>query len=83
VLTSDSALRVLHRVTVAPITSTLREVSSQVALGVSDGMKAPCAVNLHNLMTVRRERVGKLLSTLDAGKLHAVCQALNFALGCR
>jgi len=39
VLTRDSALGHLVTVTVAPITSTIRGVPSEVALGVDDGMK--------------------------------------------
>jgi mRNA interferase MazF len=47
VLTRDSALAYLGTVTVAPITSTIRGVPSEVLLNQEDGMKAPCAVNLH------------------------------------
>lgn len=48
VLTRDSAIGHLKTVTVAPITSTIRGVSSEVLLDTEDGMKGPCAVNLHN-----------------------------------
>src|SRR5207249_7794042 len=48
VLTRDSAIAYLSTVTVAPITSTIRGVPSEVVLNEEDGMKAPCAVNLHN-----------------------------------
>lgn len=46
-LTRDSALAYLSTVTVAPITSTMRGVPSEVLLNADDGMKTPCAVNLH------------------------------------
>lgn len=52
VLTRDCALRYLSTATVAPITSTIRGVPSEVKLDVEDGMKGPCAVNLHNPVTV-------------------------------
>src|SRR4249920_1742443 len=46
ILTRSSAIDYLSRVTVAPITSTIRGVPSEVALGVEDGMRQPCAANL-------------------------------------
>jgi len=52
VLTRDSAIAYLSTVTVAPITSTIRGVPSEVALDESDGMKTRCAANLHNVVTI-------------------------------
>jgi mRNA interferase MazF len=82
VLTRQSSIKLLTRVTVAPITSTVRGVDSEVMLGVVDGMKRPCAVNLHNLITVHHSIVGRCLATLTAGRMREVCAALAFALGC-
>jgi mRNA-degrading endonuclease toxin of MazEF toxin-antitoxin module len=47
-LTRESAIGHLSTVTVAPISSTIRSVPSEVILDVDDGMKGRCAVNLHN-----------------------------------
>ena len=58
VLTRDSAIAYLSTVTVAPITSTIRGVPSEVVLNEEDGMKASCAVNLHNAITVNQDRLG-------------------------
>jgi PemK-like protein. len=52
VLTRDSIIDRLSRITVAPVTSTIRGVASEVVLGPDDGMKDACAVNLHNIVTV-------------------------------
>jgi mRNA interferase MazF len=57
VLTRDSAIAYLSTVTVAPITSTVRGVPSEVILTQEDGLKAPCAVNLHNAVTVSQDRL--------------------------
>jgi mRNA interferase MazF len=81
-LTRDSALSYLGRVTVAPITSTIRGVPSEVVLGPEDGMKQPCAVNLHNVVTVSKEHLGRRLAQLDGRRMREVCDALGFALGC-
>jgi mRNA interferase MazF len=82
VLTRNSAIGYLSTVTVAPITSTIRGVPSEVILDEEDGMKAPCAVNLHNAVTVSQERLGKRLAQLSSMRMNGVCAALRFSLGC-
>jgi len=81
-LTRSSAIPYLSRVTIAPITSTVRGVPSEVALDVEDGMRQPCAANLHNVMTVRRDALGRRVAQLGAKRMREVCAALSFALGC-
>lgn len=82
VLTRDKALEYLSRVTVAPITSTIRGVPSEVVLDEEDGMKARCAVNLHNLVTVSRTGLGKRVGQLGSARMGEICAALRFSLGC-
>jgi mRNA interferase MazF len=81
VLTRDSAISYLSSVTVAPVTSTIRGVPSEVVFGEDDGMKAPCAVNLHNTITVNRDRLGKRVGRLNSARMNEVCAALRFSLG--
>ncbi len=45
-------------------------------------MKGPCAVNLHNAVTVSQQRLGKRVAQLGALKMRDVCAALRFSLGC-
>jgi len=80
ILTRDSSLGVLSSVTVAPITSTVRGVRSEVALDVDDGMKGPCAINLHNAVTISQQRLGRRVARLSGERMHEVCAALNFSL---
>lgn len=82
VLTRDSALGYLATATVAPITSSIRGVPSEVRLDEQDGMKAPCAVNLHNAVTVSQGRLGKRVAHLTLPRMREVCAALRFSLGC-
>src|SRR5580693_3891638 len=82
VLTRDSAVPYLSTVTVAPITSTIRGVPSEVLLNEEDGMKSPCAVNLHNSVTVSQRRLGKRVAQLSSARMNDVCAALRFSLGC-
>jgi mRNA interferase MazF len=67
---------------VVPITSTIRGVPSEVALGIEDGMKQPCAVNLHNVVTVARDGLGRRVAQLGPDRMRQVCAALAFALEC-
>lgn len=82
VLTRNSAIAYLATVTVAPITSTIRGVPSEVVLSEEDGMKTPCAVNLHNAVTVSQHRLGKRVAQLSSLRMNEICAALRFSLGC-
>lgn len=81
ILTRQSALGFLGEVTVAPITSTVREIPSEVALTKADGMSHDCAINLDHVQTVSMARVGQLIATLSSSRLTEVRSALLFALG--
>ncbi|HKM48084.1 MAG TPA: type II toxin-antitoxin system PemK/MazF family toxin [Terriglobales bacterium] len=81
VLTRNSAIGYLSTVTVAPVTSTIRGVPSEVVLNEEDGMKSPCAVNLHNAVTVSQQRLGKRVAQLSSARMNEVCAALRFSLG--
>jgi mRNA interferase MazF len=82
ILTRDAAIGHLATVTVAPITSTVRDVPSEVILDVDDGMKSRCAVNLHNAVTVSQSRLSKRVASLSQARMQEVCSALGFSLGC-
>src|SRR6201997_227519 len=82
VLTRDSAITYLSTITVAPITSTIRDVPSEVVLTEEDGMKVPCAVNLHNAVTVSQNRLGRRVAQLSSLRMGEICAALRFSLGC-
>jgi mRNA interferase MazF len=81
VLTRDSALAFLGEVTVAPISSTIRDIPSEVVLGSADGMPRDCAVNLDHVQTVSKARLGPLISSLPASRMREVRSALLFSLG--
>lgn len=82
VLTRESAIAYLSAVTVAPITSTIRDVPSEVRLTEADGMKGECAVNLHNVVTVSKAHLGRRVAVLSPERLREIRGALGFALGC-
>jgi len=81
ILTRDCALEFLGEVTVAPITSTIRDIPSEVLLSNADGMPRDCAVNLDHLQTVSKGKLASLIATLSAGTMQQVRSSLVFALG--
>lgn len=80
VLTRGSALRYLSYVTIAPITSTIRDIPTEVVLDEADGMKRRCAVNLDHLITVPRSRLGRRVAGVTPSRLAEVASAIVFAL---
>ena len=80
ILTRDSALEYLGEVTVAPITSTVRNIPTEVFLSKADGMPRDCAVNCDHLQTVSRGKIGPLITSLPPAKMVHVGRAIRFAL---
>ncbi len=80
VLSRSSVIDYMGEVTVAPITSTVREIPSEVPLSRADGMKTDCAVNLDHLQTVSKGKLGTLIATLSPSRLSEVRRAIMFAL---
>ena len=80
ILTRDSVLEYLSDVTIAPITSTIRNIPSEVFLSKVDGMPRDCAVNCDHLQTVSKKKVGSLITSLTSAKMVDVELAIRFAL---
>jgi len=80
ILTRDSILDYLREVTIAPATSTIRDIPSEVLLTKQDGLKSDCAINLDHIQTVSKERIGSLITTLSPEKLEQIRSAVLFAL---
>jgi mRNA interferase MazF len=82
VLTRQEVIGLLHTVTVAPITSTIRGAPSEVVVGVREGLKHESAVNLDHVQTVERARLETYVGHLGPDKMIEVCRALAVAVGC-
>ena len=80
ILTRDSVLEYLGEATVAPITSTIRDIPSEVTLSTADGMMRDCAIDCDHLQTVPKVRIGSLVATLSRARLADVGHAIRFAL---
>ena len=80
-LSRNEAYAVRELVTVAPVTTRMRHIPSEVPLGPEDGLPKPCVVNLDTITTIAKRSLQERLVTLSPEKLKAVEAALHFALG--
>jgi mRNA interferase MazF len=81
ILTRTSALGFLNEVTVAPLTSTVRNIPTEVIVGPDDGVPAVSAINLDHVQTVPKAKIGKLIAALPERRRYEVRRALLFAVG--
>jgi mRNA interferase MazF len=79
ILTRTSIIDYLSELSIAPITSTIREIPSEVYITTNDGLPKDCAVNLDHVQTVSKEKIGALITTLSKTKMEKVKEALLFA----
>ena len=79
-LTRDSAIELLGEGAIAPITSTIRDIPTEVVLDESHGMPRQCAINLDHVQTVPKDQPGGPIATLGARTMRDVARSLAFAL---
>jgi mRNA interferase MazF len=82
ILSRPSLIPLLHTVTVAAITSTLRGSPTEVALGIPEGLKQASCVNLCNLFTIHQKELRSFVGTVSREKMKEVCRALVIACAC-
>ena len=80
ILTRTSAIEYLGELTVAPITSTIRDIPSETLLTKDDGMSKECSVNLDHVQTVSKSKIGAKITELAPHKMSEVTRAISFAL---
>ena len=80
ILLRSDVIEYLGEITIAPITTTIRDIPSEVVLTQNDGMPRECAVNFDHIQTVQKGKIGALITTLTIGKLDEVDAAVSFAL---
>ena len=81
-LTRSSAIHFLTGITVAPITTTIRGIPSEVMLTPQDdGVFADCVVNTDNIQTIQKANLGEFITQLSQTKMREVRAAIEFSLG--
>jgi mRNA interferase MazF len=80
-LSRNPAYAHLNKFIVAEVTTRVRGIAVEVALGPSEGMKKPCAVNCDNLHTVSRECLSSRIGSLAVERRVEVRRAVGYATG--
>jgi mRNA interferase MazF len=82
VLTREPVRPAMRRVTVAPITSTVKGLSTELAVGPANGLEQPCVVSCDNIITIDKAALGRHLGFLfDHQEEHLAAAIVNaFAL---
>jgi mRNA-degrading endonuclease toxin of MazEF toxin-antitoxin module len=72
----------LTGISVAQITTTIRDMPSEVRLSPGeDGVFAECVVNADNIQTVQKSQFDELITELSSERMREVRAAIEFALG--
>lgn len=82
ILTRNPLADRLRFVVVAPLTTTNRGLSSHLALGAVDGLKAVSWVNFDNIITIDRRLLRDRVAVLSAERSREACTTMTYALGC-
>ena len=80
-LSRNEAYEVRELVIVAPVTSRVRRIPTEVALGRADGLPRACVANLDTITTVPKAVLKRRLAELSAERVAAIDRALRFAVG--
>lgn len=80
IVTRQVAIPVLANVTLAFITSTVRDIPTEVPLDRSHGLERECVANCDNLLTVPKTALVRHRGTLGPAELRRLADALRVAL---
>lgn len=79
-LSRNEAYKVRKSVTVAEVTSIIRDIPVEVRLGKKENMPKECVVNLDTIITIRKDLLDEKIVNLDSGKINEINKAIKFAL---
>jgi mRNA interferase MazF len=84
VLTREQVRPFLTSITVAPVTSTIRGLSTEVPVGKANGLDHDSVISCDNITTVPRAAIGRLLGYLHPTQepllAHAITAAYDLAI---
>ncbi|MGH7777415.1 MAG: type II toxin-antitoxin system PemK/MazF family toxin [Candidatus Dormibacterales bacterium] len=79
-LSREQAYAIRTRVTVAPLTTTIRRIPTEVPLGAEEGLPRGSVANLDDIATIPKSRIARRIGALSQAKMNAVREAIVFAL---
>ncbi len=81
ILTRNGAIPELNSISIVPITTTIRDIESQVVLTEEDGLREVCAVNADGIQTIPKDKLGSYITHLSDERMREVFEAIRFAFG--
>lgn len=82
IITRERAIAAMQSVSVAPVTSRVRGLESELALGVADGVPRDCVAAFDNVRSISKSLFTKRAGVLAPGRWHEVCSAMRAAIDC-
>lgn len=79
VLTRELVRPHMARVTVAPITTTVRGLSTEIPVGPANGLEDGCVVSCDNIVTVPKSALGRQIGYLLPAQEAALTEAIHAA----
>ena len=79
VLTREAARGAMTKVTVAPITTTIKGLSSEVGVGPDNGLEVDCVISLDNVLTVPVRALGRTVGYLSPEQEGQLARAVVLA----
>ena len=77
----DSHVQTRSMVLVSPVTTRVRRIESEVALGPDDGLPKACVANTSSIELITKARIIRKVAALSIAKVEALDSALRFSLG--
>lgn len=81
ILTREGALNFLSSVIVVPLTTTIRNIPTEVLLTRDDGLPEVCVANLDTIHTIQKGNLTSFITHLSDEKMRQIYFALQLALG--
>jgi mRNA interferase MazF len=82
VITRSNAIPVLTWIMVAPVTRTIRNIPTEVALGPAHGLPSECVATFDNLQPLRRSFLTRRVGELGTAERDDICRALRALADC-
>jgi mRNA interferase MazF len=82
VLTRTSVLPRLTTILVAPVTTRVRQIPTEVQLGLAQGLARQCVANFDNILPLPKEKLIQHVGRLGMADLRRACAAARFAIQC-
>lgn len=79
VLTREAARPAMTKVTVAPITSTVKGLSSEVPVGPDNGLDQVSVISLDNVITIPANLLGRTVGFLNSEQESLLARAIVMA----